>query len=208
MRAHLVGIAHAHFMNARIVVARGLVGTLHQVNLGQHIGFVRRQRHGIKIVRRLVGQADDRLLGRAAGNQRRGTRGVQNALLRQIVGVGITSAFTRQHANAAADRNALGGRLHHALVERNRGGSLIFKVEVGEIAASRKRRRQVPLNISLHQPIANEEKLLIHSHTYWMPNDAQRRRDCYRLPFSQGIENAGIRSHIPDGSIITQCCAS
>ena len=155
-------------MDARIVVAGGLVGTLHQVDLGQHVRFVRRQAHRIKIVGRLVGEADDGLLGRATGDERRGAGGMQNPLRRKIVGVGVTGAFTGEHANAAAGGNSLGSRLHHALVERNRGGGLIFEVEVGVIAASRKRRSQIALNVGLRQTVALEEKLIVHSHTHWM----------------------------------------
>ena len=50
--AQLVGIADAHFVYARIVGAGRLVRALHQFDLGHHLGFDRRQRHGIQVVRR------------------------------------------------------------------------------------------------------------------------------------------------------------
>ncbi len=163
--AQLIGVADADFVNARVVGARGLVGALHQVDLRQHVSFRRRQRHRIKIVRRLVGQSDDGLLGRAAGDEGRGPGGVQDALRREIVGVGIAGAFARQHAHAAADGNALGRRLHHALVEGNRGRGLIFEVEVGVVATGGKRRRQIALNVGLRHSVPIEEKLVVHNHT-------------------------------------------
>src|ERR1019366_2495826 len=96
--------------------------------------FHRRQRHRIKIVRGLGGQAHHRLLGRTTGNQRRGPGGVQKPLRREVVGVGVARALPRQHPHPASRRDALRGRLHHALVKRNRGGGLVFEIEVGEVA--------------------------------------------------------------------------
>ena len=161
----LVGIAHPHFFNARIVRARRHVGAVHQLHLRHHVGFHRRQRHRIKVVQRLVGQPHHRLLRRTAGDHRRRARRMQNALRSQVVGVGIAGALARKHAHAAAHRNALRRRLHHALVERNRSRGLIFEVKVGEIAARGKRSSQVPLHVCLRQAVALKEKLLVHSHS-------------------------------------------
>jgi len=116
-------------------------------------------------VRRLVGQTDDRLLRRAAGDHGSGSCGVKDALRGKIVRVSVAGALAGEDADAATDGDALGSGLHHALVERDRGGSLVFEVEVGEVAAGGKRGGKVALDVGLRQTVALEEELIVHSHS-------------------------------------------
>ena len=94
---------------------------------------------GIEAARSLVLQIYDRLLRWAAGDERSGFRGVQDALRREIVGIGVSGALAGDDANAASGADALGGGLDEGLVDADGGRVQIFEVEVGVSSARRER---------------------------------------------------------------------
>ena len=175
MFLQFVGIAGAYFLDARIVSASGSIGAHQQFNLGGNVGVHRRQRHGIQAAGRLLLESGDRRLGRSARDQRRGARGMQNSLRRKIVGVGIAGALSGNDAHAAARRNPLRGGLHQRLIHHQRGRGQVFEIEVGVIAARRKRRGQISFEIMIRKPVVlEEEAFLIGSHHRWMPLACKR----------------------------------
>ena len=161
--AQFVVIAGANFLDARIVGAGGLVGAHDQFNFGGDLSVHRRQRDRIEAARLLFLESDRRSLCGAAGNQSRSAGGVQNALRGKIVGIGIAGALAGDHADATSGGNPLRGRLHHGFIHHQRSGRKILKIKVGVVAARRKRRRQVALQIALRQAIVLEkESVFVH----------------------------------------------
>ena len=108
-------------------------------------------------------KADDRGLGRAAGDQGRGASRVQNALGREIVGVGVAGALADHHANAASCGNSLGSGLHHGLVHHQRGRGKILEIKVGVVAAGREGGCQIALEIMFGEAVMlKKEPIFIH----------------------------------------------
>ncbi len=172
-----VGIAGAYFLDARIVSASRLIGAHQQFNLGSDVGIHRRQSYGIQAAGRFLLESSDRRLSGSARDQRRGASGMKNALRRKVVGVGIPSALAGNHAYAAARRNSLRGRLHQRLIHHQRGRGQVFEVEVGVIAARRKRGGEINLKIVIRKPVVvKEETFLDGSHHIWMPLSLQTTR--------------------------------
>ena len=156
--AQFVGIAGADFLDARIVGARGFVGAHDQFDFGGDFGVHRWQRDGIQAAcRRLLKSGDGRFC-RGAGDQGRGARGVQNAVGRKIVGVGVSGALAGDDANAASGGDSLAGRLDHGLIDHQRGRGEIFEIKVGVVAAGRKRGGQIVLEIAFGEAVVLEEE--------------------------------------------------
>jgi len=107
--AQLIRIAGAHLRNARIISAGSAIGAHHQIELGREIVVEVDGRSGVEAWRLRFGESRDGLLGRAAGDQRRGASRTQQPVCGKVVGVGITGALSAYHANAATGAHALAG---------------------------------------------------------------------------------------------------
>src|SRR6185369_2865381 len=112
--------------------------------------------------RSLVLEIDDRLLRGAAGNEGCGLRGVQDALGRKIVGIGVAGALAGDDANAASGADALGGGFYERLVNADGGRVQIFEVEVGVGSTGRQGGGQIFLQVGIREAEAVGEKRLIH----------------------------------------------
>ena len=169
--AKLLDVAGAHFRDPRIVGAGRAVGAQDQLNFLCDRGIDGRRR--IKVVSRMLLQIHHRNLGGTLRDQGSRARRVQNPLRRQVIGVGVAGALAGNDANAAARRNSLRSRFDHRFVKAQRGRRHVFEVEVGIVAACRKRRRQIALHVDRVEAVFLEEKPLvfihIHSHIGWMP---------------------------------------
>ena len=151
----LLAVAGAHLHNARVVGACGAVGTQNQFQPRGQVQVEPAQRHRIQVRALRFRKALHRLFGRSAGNQRRGTRGMQQPLGAQVVGVGIAGALAAQHPHPASRACSLTGRLHNLLVNAQRRRRYRFKVQIGVVASGRKRLAQA----ALQQPLGDAEFL-------------------------------------------------
>ena len=84
-------------------------------------------------------EAAGKLLRRAGRDQGRRARCLQQPVARKIIGEGKAGALAADDADAAADANALAGRLDQALIHTQRGRRHRFKIKVGVVAAGRER---------------------------------------------------------------------
>ena len=62
-------------------------------------------------------------------------RGFADLLRAEIVAIGVAGALARDHADADAQRDALGGALDDGFVDADGTGGEVFEVEVGIVAA-------------------------------------------------------------------------
>jgi hypothetical protein len=85
---------------------------------------------------------------------------VQNAAGGKIVRIGIARALTGNHAYTTAGGNALRSRLDHGLIHQQRSGGEIFEIEVGIVAAGRKRGREVMFEVVFGDAVVVEEEAL------------------------------------------------
>ena len=98
-----------------------------------------------------LAKAAHQLLRGAAGDQRRGAGGAQQAFARKIVGVGVAGAFAGDDADAAAYADALAGGLDQGFVDAERGRGDRFKIKVGVLAAGGKRLAQAAFHQAFRQ---------------------------------------------------------
>ena len=206
----LVGVARPHFFDPRIECTRSLIRPHHEIDLGRDLGVHRRQRHRIEIVPPVRLQIHDRSLGRAARDQRRRPRRMQNPRRREVVGVGITRPLAADDAHAATGTYALRRRLHHRLIHTQRGRGQVLEVEIGVIATRRQSRRQVLLYIVLVQSVFFEEEALIRRTHYahnWLdvpPNPNESRRPSLRRLFHRYSVERSVAS-VPPALNVYSC---
>jgi hypothetical protein len=109
-----------------------------------------------------VAEAGDGLFSGAAGDERGGAGGAQEAGAGEVVGVGVAGALAGEDADAAADADALAGGLDQRLVDAQRGGGDGLEVEVGVVAAGRERLAQATLHQALGEAkLLNEVALVV-----------------------------------------------
>jgi hypothetical protein len=113
------------------------------------------QRYRIEIGYRSLIESLNRLFRRTRGDQRGRLRCMQKAVWVEVIGIGVTGALSREHANAATGAGPLAGRLHDLLVntQAHRGNRL--EIQVGIIAA----RRQGLAQAAFQQPFRNAKFL-------------------------------------------------
>ena len=75
-------------------------------------------------------------------------RGLADLLRGQIVAIGVAGALARDHAHADAQRHALRGALHDGFVDADGAGEQVFEIQIGVIAALRKRFGQVAFQVA------------------------------------------------------------
>ena len=100
---------------------------------------MRRLQHGVKIMLPCMLKSGFRHTGRAFCDHRGNARGFANFFRTQIVAISIASPFAGDHAHAHTKRHALGGALNDLFINSQRAGGEVLKIEVGILAARRKR---------------------------------------------------------------------
>ena len=109
-----------------------------------------------------MAEARDAFRGGAAGDERGGAGGAQEAVGGEVVGVGVSGALAGEDADAAADADALAGGLDQRLVDAKRGGGDGLEVEVCVLAAGRERFAQATLHQALGEAeLFNEVALVV-----------------------------------------------
>jgi hypothetical protein len=88
-----VGVVRAHFLDAGIVCASGLIGAHQQFNFSGDVGIHRGQGYRVQTAGRFLLESRDRRFGRCARDQGSGAGRMQNPLRREIVGVGVAGAL-------------------------------------------------------------------------------------------------------------------
>ncbi len=151
--AELVVEAGANLGDAGVEGAGGLVGALDQRELGGDLGVGCCAGDGVEAVGVVrLAEAVHLLLRGAAGDQGRGAGGMQQALGREVVGVGVAGALAGEDADAAAYADALGGGLDERLVDAERGGGDRLEVKVGVVAAGGERLAEAALHEAFRDP--------------------------------------------------------
>src|SRR4051794_20228172 len=98
---------------------------------------------------------------------------MQDALGREIVGVGVSGALAGNDADSASGADALGRGFYERLVNADRGRVQILEVEVGVSAAGRECSREIFLQVRIGEVKAVGKERLIHEGCLV---DAARRR--------------------------------
>ncbi len=131
----LVRVAGAHLLDARIIGAGGAIGAHHQIKFRTQVRIEFGRRNRVKIRRLRLRESGNGLFCRTSGDERCGACGMQQALGRKIVGVGVAGALAGDHADAAAGAHALAGGFDQRFVDADRGRGDRLEVEVGVVAA-------------------------------------------------------------------------
>jgi hypothetical protein len=147
------GCVSADLYDARIGRARGAIGAQQQIELGCDIRVAFRREDGIEVLLSFLPETGDRFLRGAAGDERGGTRGAEQAIGREIVRVGVAGALAGDNAHAAACAHSLAGGFYQRFVEADGRGGDGLEVEVGIVTAGRKRLAQA----ALKQPLGDAE---------------------------------------------------
>jgi len=151
--AQFVVDGSANLRDARIEVARGLVGALDELEFGGNFRVRGGSGDGVERRCRGFGKSLHTLGLRAIRDQRGGPCGLEQALWREVVGVREPGALAGQHADSTANADALRGGLDDAFVHAERHGGNCLKVKVSELATSRKRLSEA----ALEQPLGQAE---------------------------------------------------
>ena len=141
--AQTVGIGGLHLENLRSVGAGRPVGALHQFHAVAEGSLGGSGEDRVEIVQGALAEIELVHLAGAGGDAGGHARGFADLLGGEIAAVRVARAFSGDHSNAHADRDALRGAFHHRLVDADGAGGHVLEVQVGIISALRKRIRQV-----------------------------------------------------------------